>query len=116
MPKKSSALVSMICIIVPVLIFIITVIASVTASLLEFPTNRGDVYTLFAMISLLSIILAPIPCIIISIIGTLCAAKSFKEKCKGAIWLLTAGIAETLAEILVFSFILVPVYIGWQGI
>ena len=55
---------------IPVIVFAVTVICMVLATILEGPTGRGAVYTVFAFAGLMSMFLAPLPCLVISVIGT----------------------------------------------
>ena len=65
---------------IPLIIGVAIVISLIFATFLEFPTNRGFVYTQFAFSGLIGSILAPIPCCILSILGI---KKSIKLKKQG---------------------------------
>ena len=66
-------------ILIPIVVFAITVICMGFAIILEGPTDRGALYSFFALIGILSIFLSPLPCLVISIVGTVFAAKASKE-------------------------------------
>ena len=55
------------------------VISLIVASILEMPTHRGVVYGFFAMMFLLMFFFSVFPGIIMSIIGTILAAKAKRK-------------------------------------
>ena len=64
---------------IPVIIFVVIALSLVLSTILEGPTARGTVYTVFAFIGVVGLFLAPLPCLIVSILGTMFAAKAKKE-------------------------------------
>ena len=81
-------------ILIPIIVLAVTVICMGTAMMLEGPTGRGAVYSFFALIGILSIFWAPFPCLILSIVGTVFAAKAAKEGDKRSRRFLAIGIVE----------------------
>ena len=58
---------------IPLIVFVVAMLCFIAAGFLERPTNRGSVYSLLMSISLVCMFLLPIPCLIISFIGTIFA-------------------------------------------
>ena len=112
MSKKITAL---LCVGIPLLVGIGLVIAFGIACILEFPTNRGIIYTTFAFISIIGSILVPIPSIVSSIVGIISAAKLRKqgEKTGYLIWI---GILNIVVSFVVEIFWLYVIFIGGAGV
>ena len=100
---------------IPIIIFAVTVISFVLAVILEGPTDRGAVYVLFAFISIISIFMAPLPCLIISVIGTVLAVKAIRAGDSKARKYLFIGIIE-IAVTAVFTVVAVILFITGQSI
>ncbi len=100
---------------IPIIILMITVICMVLATILEVPTNRGMIYTIFAFVGLMNILISPLPCLVISIIGTVFAVKSVKEGGAGATIFLTLGIIEILVYV-VGAIVAILIFIGGQSV
>ena len=113
--KNSSYLKAKILTLIPVIAFALTAICMVLATVLETPTNRGAVYTVFAFAGLMGILLSPLPCLIISIIGTVFAAKAAKEGSAKTPVFLILGIIEILIYI-VGAVLAVMMFIAGQGV
>ena len=79
---------------IPVISVIVIIGSFIIASILEFPTNRGAVYSFLAGIAIFGIFLIPILCLIISIIGTVNSVKNKNDKYK------IIGIAEIIFSVL----------------
>ena len=79
---------------IPVISIVVIIGSFIIASILEFPTNRGVVYSFFAGIALLGFFLIPIPCLIISIIGTVNSVSNKNDKYK------IIGIVEIIFSVL----------------
>jgi len=86
-------------ILIPIVIFVITALCMGLATILEFPTDRGVVYSIFAGIGILSMFLSPLPCLVISIVGTVFAAKATKEGIIQSRKFFIIGIIEIVAYI-----------------
>lgn len=86
--KKAKIFVS-----IPIIITSVVVISIIMANILEKPCNRGGIYLLFAAIGLFGIMLAPFPCFVSSILGTVFAISG-KHKAISII-----GIIEILVSI-----------------
>ena len=80
----------------PLIVLAATVICMVLASILAVPTNKGVLYTIFGSAGLMSMFLSPFPCLVISVIGTVFAAKAAKEGTAQARIFLILGIIEVL--------------------
>ncbi|WP_026509060.1 hypothetical protein [Butyrivibrio sp. LC3010] len=85
---------------IPIIVLVITVICMVLATILEVPTNRGAIYSILAFIGLLNMLIAPFPCLVISIIGTVYSAKATKEGIAQAKKYLILGIIEILVYVI----------------
>ena len=79
---------------IPVIAVIVIIGSFIIASILEFPTNRGAIYSFFAGIALFGIFLIPIPCLIISIIGTVIFVSNKNNKYK------IIGVVEIIFSVL----------------
>ena len=84
---------------IPIIVLAGTVICMVLATILEVPTSRGAIYSVFAFAGLMSIFLSPLPCLVISIIGTIFAAIATKESTPNALIFLILGIIEILVYV-----------------
>lgn len=81
---------------IPLGAFIAEGICFLLSMILEKPTDRGAVYTLLAAAWLLGIFIFPLPCLMMSTVGTVMAAKAKKQNEKGAMGALILGIIEQL--------------------
>ena len=77
---------------IPVFVLAATVICMVLAAMLEVPTGKGVLYTIFAFAGLIGMLIAPFPCLVMSVFGTVFAAKAGKEGIPGARKFLVLGI------------------------
>ncbi|MBO4267512.1 MAG: hypothetical protein J5910_10040 [Lachnospiraceae bacterium] len=100
---------------IPVIILAVTVICIVLASMLEGVANRGTVYTIFAFAGLMSIFFSPLPCLLLSVIGTIFAAKAKKEGITGSTGFLILGIIEILVYV-AGALLAVGIFIAGQGV
>ncbi len=64
---------------IPIIVLAVTAICMVLAAILEAPTNKGALYSIFAFTGLMSTLISPLPCLVISMIGTVFAARAQKE-------------------------------------
>ncbi len=113
--KNNNYLMSKILTLIPIFVFAVTAICMVLATTLETPTNRGAIYTVFAFAGLMGILLSPLPCLIISIIGTVFAAKAAKEGSAKTPVFLILGIIEILIYI-VGAVLAAMMFIAGQGV
>ena len=79
---------------IPIIVFAITVICFVLATILEVPTSRGAIYTILAFVALMNMFIAPLPCLLLSVLGTVFAAKAKKEGAPKSVLFLVLGIIE----------------------
>ena len=100
---------------IPIIVLMFTVICMVFATILEVPTNRGVLYSIFALTGLISMFLAPLPCLVISVIGTMFAVRVTKEGTAGARSFLILGIIEILVYVAA-AILAVIMFIAGQGV
>ena len=106
MKTERSIVTARILLLIPLAVFVITVVCFIAAVLLERPTDRGQLYCLLVTISFLSMLISPIPCLVMSAIGT-----ARKAGCKkGKPFLVLGGI-----EIVLFSILTVLAVIMFFG-
>ena len=101
--------------IIPVALFATMIVSFLIASILEFPTDRGAVYSVFLMLSLAIFFLAPLPCIVLSVIGTLFVSRLKKQNDEGHNALFVLGAIDIALSILI-AFLAALVFVGGQGI
>ena len=99
----------------PLIVLAVTVICMVLATILEGPTNRGVIYTVFAFAGLMSMFISPLPCLAVSVVGTIFAAKAKKDGVSQALRFLILGIAEILVYV-VGAILAVIMFIAGQGV
>ncbi|MBR1640297.1 MAG: hypothetical protein IJ688_13010 [Treponema sp.] len=89
---------------IPIISVLVIIGSFIIASILEFPTNRGAIYSFFAGVAIFGIFLIPIPCLIISVIGTVKAAsiKNDKYKIIGIVEIIFSALG-ILLEIYIFT-------------
>ena len=102
-------------IIIPIIILLITLSCLGLSSVLASSTNKGTVYTVLMLIGLMNLVLAPFPCLIMSVLGTIFASKALKEGIKESRILLVIGIIEIIVFILGVILAAVLLLIG-QGV
>ena len=102
-------------VLIPLIVFVVTVICFILATVLEKPTNRGTVYSAVAIVSILSMFLSPLPCLIMSIIGTISAAKATKEGTEQAKKYLVIGVIEIVSCVLGVV-LAILMFIGGQSV
>ena len=112
---KSSYSKSKVLTLIPIIVLAVTVICIILATILEGPTNRGTVYTVFAFAGLVSMFISPLPCLALSIIGTVFAAKAAREGTAGAPVFLILGILEILVCV-VGGILAIMMFIAGQGV
>lgn len=83
-------------ILIPIVVFAVTAVCMGLAMILEGPTARGTLYTIFALIGILSVFLSPLPCLVISIMGTVFAVKATKEGAIPSRKYLAIGVVEII--------------------
>lgn len=99
---------------IPIIVLAVTVICLVLATILEFPTDRGALYSICIFVGLMSIFLSPLPCLVISIIGMVSATKAKKEGAVGAEKLFILGIIDIFVYV-VGAIIAILVFAGSIG-
>ena len=101
---------------IPLFVGISLVVAFSIATVLEFPTNRGIVYLVFAFISIFGSLLAPIPGSISSILGIKGAVKLRKRGEKNMGLPILIGTVNIVVSFVVFAFWLYVIFIGGAGV
>ncbi len=100
---------------IPIIVFVVTVICMVLATVLEGPTHRGAIYSIFAFVWIISMFLSPLPCLVLSILGTVFAAKAAKDGSAKTSVFLILGIIEILIYV-VGAILAVLMFIGGQSV
>ncbi len=100
---------------IPVIVLAVTVIFLVLASILEVPTGRGVLYTIFGAAGLMSIFFLPLPCLVMSVVGTVFASKAGKEGVAEAKKFFILGIIEILAGV-VCSLLAILMFLVGMGV
>lgn len=81
---------------IPVILVAAMLLSLSAATILEGPTNRGTVYSLFMIIVMLGLFLAPPVSIVLSIIAIFFAGKAIKEGNTKSVKIMIVGIIELL--------------------
>ena len=113
MNKKSSVLLY---VGIPLIAEICLGVAFAVASILELPTNRGDMYIMFISISIIGSILVPIPGSISSVLGIKEAIKARKHSEKGMGLPILIGIVNIVVSLAAVAFWLYVLFIGGAGV
>ena len=101
---------------IPLVVGIGLVVAFAIACVLEFPTNRGDVYTMFSFTSIIGSLFAPIPGSISSILGIIKAVELRKRGEKNMALLILIGTVNIVVSFVVIAFWLYVIFIGGAGV
>ena len=113
MNKKSSVLLY---IGIPLVVGISLAVAFFIATVLEVPTNRGIVYSVFAIISIVGSLVVSIPCGISSILGIIGAIKLRKNGEKNMGLPILIGTLNIIVSFVVAMFWLYVIFIGGAGV
>ena len=100
---------------IPVIILAVTVLCMVLAAILEAPTNKGTLYSIFAFAGLMSMFISPLPCLVMSVTGTVFAAKATKEGTVEALKFFILGIIEILVNVM-GAILAIIMFIAGQGV
>jgi hypothetical protein len=100
---------------IPVIVPAAAVICLVLAAILEDPSYRSSLYTIFALTGLMSAVLSPLPCLVMSAAGTAFAAKAVKEGIAKARTFFILGIIEILVHA-AGAFLAIMIFIAGQGV
>ena len=100
---------------IPVIVLAVIVVCVALAAILRDPTDKGTLYTVFAFAGLIGGFLSPFPCLVISVLGTVFAAKAKKEGTTEARKFFILGLIEILAGV-VGTFLAIIMYIAGQGV
>ena len=101
--------------VIPLIVLAVAMHLFVLATVLEGPTNRGIIYSICALISILCIFLAPLPCLAISVSSIIYAVKSIREGNRATRKYLILGIVEAVVAALFMAFAFV-LFIDGQSI
>ena len=100
---------------IPIIVLVAAGICMALAAVFGASTDRGALYTVFAFVGLVGLLIAPLPCLVMSVIGTVFASKAKKEGVVEARRFFLLGIVEILAYAL--GVILAAImFIGSQGV
>ncbi len=102
-------------VLIPIAVFVITAVCMLLAVILEAPSDRGIVYSVFAFIGIVSIFLSPLPCLVMSAAGTVFALKAVRAGILQARKYLAIG----MIEILIHAgglFLAIMMFIAGQGV
>ena len=102
-------------ILIPVIVFAVTVICMVLAMALGSATDKGTIYSIFAFIGILGLFLSPLPCLVMSVVGVVFALKATREGIVKARGFLAIGIVEILFHV-IGVVLAVAMFIGGQGV
>ncbi len=100
---------------IPIIVLAVTVVCAVLAAILAVPTGKGALYSVFAFAGLISAVISPFPCLVISAVGTAFAAKAKKEGTAEARKFFILGIVEILACV-VGAILAIILFIIGQGV
>ena len=101
--------------IIPAALFATMIVSFLIASILESPTDRGAAYSFFLVLSLAIFLLAPLPCIVLSVIGTLFVSRLRKQKSAEHNALFVLGTIDIALSIIVM-FLALAMFVGGQGV
>ncbi|MBE6666018.1 MAG: hypothetical protein E7603_07360 [Ruminococcaceae bacterium] len=113
MNKKSAALLF---VGIPLVVGISLVVAFSITTMLELPTNRSIMYSVFSSISIIGSLLVPIPASISSILGIKEAVKLRKRGEKNMGLLILIGTVNIVVSFVVVAFWLYVIFIGGAGV
>ncbi len=108
MDTKNDSAIKKLCV-TPVVLIGICAVSLILAGLLEFPTDRGALYLLFATPGLFLLFLGALPCLIMSITALILCHKRNQKR-----FIVFASINTTLSAIWFFFTILL--FIGGQSV
>ncbi len=91
---------------IPLVVWAVTIVCSVLSLILEFPTHRGAIYSILAIVSLMSILLSPLPCLMLSVLGMVFAIKARKENIVETKKFFVLSIVEIIISILGVGFMI----------
>ncbi len=101
-------------ILAPIFVLVITLACTGLAMIFEGPTDRGTRYSVFALIGMLGIFLAPLPCFVMSVIGTVIASKAVREGMSRKYFVI--GVIEILVYVLAVIPLAIAMFIAGQGV
>ena len=102
-------------IVIPLILAAVTLLSLAIATILEGPTNRGSLYTIFMIIVLVGFFLAPPISMFLSIIAIVFSCKAMKEGNSKSLKILIIGIIETLLSVGAIILAIV-MFIGSKGV
>ena len=100
----------------PVGVGIVMVGCFILAGILEYPTNRGAIYSLLTFISILGTVFAPLPCIVSAIAGIVFAMKAKNDDKRSSGWIIAIGIFDILASIVIGLVVVYAVFVGGTSV
>lgn len=103
----------MILVLIPMLIFVFWLICLGLAVILEMPTDRGMIYTIFAFLVVLIPFIAPIPCLVLGIIGIVLSAP-LSHTGRSTTLIKVLGIIDIVAALLTVAIAIGAVLLAGQ--
>lgn len=102
-------------IIIPIVLVAILLISFVIATILEQPTDRGMIYSLFAFISIIGFLLIPVPCGVLAVLGLVNAIKAMREE-SGMVPYIIVAIVEIVLAILCCLICLYVIFVAGPSV
>ena len=96
---------------IPAVVFAVGVCCLLLATLLERPTARGLLYDIPMVIFLICLFLGPLPCLVISVVGTIKALRARRDGTLQPAWLLALGIVEVLGSLFLLWAVVVAIFV-----
>ena len=98
---------------IPLIVFVAAVLCFIAACFLERPTNRGTVYSFLMSVSLICMFLLPVPCLILSVTGTILTHLGRKGPVPAPIGIFILGLTEIIFSLFCIVVDLIAIfYIG----
>ena len=95
---------------IPIAVTVLGVLLFVIGCILEGPTSRGTVYSIVMILSLICFLFNPLPGFILSLIGTIKAARS------KSVLFLVLGIVEIVFELLGSLILYLVIFVVGPGV
>ena len=101
-------------ILAPLVVLVITAACMGLAMILEGPTDKGTLYSIFALIGMLGIFIAPLPCFVMSVVGTVYATRAAKEGTSRKYFVI--GVIEIIVYVVAIVPLAIVLFIAGQGV
>ncbi len=101
-------------ILTPIIVLVITAACMGLTMILEGPTDKGTLYSIFVLIGMLGIFIAPLPCFVMSVVGTVYAVRAAKEGTSRKYFVI--GVIEIIAYVVAVVPLAIAMFIAGQGV